>query len=129
VGPRVSGRWYTPARVSNPQDHSGRSMRGGGNGDGAGAARAAWLGVLGWAAYLACSWTWCIGMFLPVLLVRDYGIWGVVVFAVPHVVGAGAIGRVLRSRASAARVLASHKKACVAFSIVTVLFQAFFYGW
>lgn len=64
------------------------------------AARQPWWSVLGWAAYLACSWTWCIGMFLPVLLVRDYGVWGFVVFAVPNVVGAGAMGWVL-SAASA----------------------------
>ena len=25
--------------------------------------------LLGWSNYLACSWTWCIGMFLPVLFV------------------------------------------------------------
>ena len=42
-----------------------------------------WMNTLGWAAYLGMSWTWCIGMFLPVLLIRDYGIWGFVVFAVP----------------------------------------------
>lgn len=26
-----------------------------------------------WALFLASSWTWCIGMFLPVLLMRDAG--------------------------------------------------------
>ncbi|HTL30770.1 MAG TPA: hypothetical protein VL282_16180, partial [Tepidisphaeraceae bacterium] len=36
---------------------------------------------IGWAIYLGMSWTWCIGMFLPVLLVRDYGFWGWLVFA------------------------------------------------
>ena len=56
-----------------------------------------WFNVPGWAAYLACSWTWCIGMFLPVLLVRDYGVWGWIVFAVPNVLGAAAMGWVLRS--------------------------------
>ena len=40
-----------------------------------------------WAFFLACSWTWCVGMFLPVLLVRNWGIWGWVVFAVPNVIG------------------------------------------
>ncbi|MBV8780683.1 MAG: hypothetical protein JO353_04735, partial [Phycisphaerae bacterium] len=47
---------------------------------------------LGWAIFLGVSWTWCIGMYLPVLLVRDYGFWGWVVFAIPNVVGAAAMG-------------------------------------
>ncbi|MDB5302268.1 MAG: hypothetical protein JWO87_3931, partial [Phycisphaerales bacterium] len=48
------------------------------------------LFALGWGAFLACSWTWCIGMFLPVLLVRDFGEMGWLVFAAPNVVGAAA---------------------------------------
>lgn len=90
-------------------------------------AQTSWLGVLGWAAYLACSWTWCIGMFLSVLLVRDYGVWGFVVFAVPNVVGAGAMGWVLTSE-SGARIAKEHRSACGWFSVVTVAFQMFF-GW
>ena len=35
------------------------------------APRSTFLNTIGWGAYLACSWTWCIGMFLPVLLIRD----------------------------------------------------------
>ena len=88
-------------------------------------ARGSWLSVLGWAAYLACSWTWCIGMFLPVLLVRDYGIWGFVVFAVPNVVGAGAMGWVLRQGASE-ELLRRHRTAVRWFSLVTIQFQFFF---
>src|SRR4051812_22981962 len=41
-----------------------------------------------WAIFLGVSWTWVIGMFLPVLLVRDYGLLGWVVFAIPNVIGA-----------------------------------------
>jgi hypothetical protein len=48
--------------------------------------------TLGWANYLGMSWTWCIGMFLPVLLVRDYGIGAWWIFAIPNVVGAAAMG-------------------------------------
>ena len=44
-----------------------------------------------WALFLGVSWTWVIGMFLPVLLVRDYGMLGWIVFAVPNVVGAAAM--------------------------------------
>ncbi len=90
--------------------------------------RAGPLAVLGWAAYLACSWTWCIGMFLPVLLVRDFGIWGFVVFAVPNVIGAAAMGWVL-SRAGAEAIRIHHATAVRAFSVATAMFQAFFFAW
>jgi hypothetical protein len=98
------------------------------NPDATAARRTGWLSVLGWAAYLACSWTWCIGMFLPALLVRDYGVWGFVVFAVPNVIGAGAMGWVLRNGA-AERIIEKHRTACAAFSIVTIAFQMYFAGW
>jgi hypothetical protein len=81
-----------------------------------------------WAIYLAMSWTWCIGMFLPVLLVRDFGFWGWVVFAIPNVIGAGAMAWVLDGRTSAAAVRA-HSAAMRAFSFVTVIFQIFFGVW
>ena len=32
------------------------------------------LHVLAWACFLGCSWTWVIGMLLPILLVRDFGL-------------------------------------------------------
>ena len=82
--------------------------------------------TLGWAVYLACSWTWCIGMFLPALLVRDFGVWGFVVFAVPNVVGAAAMGWVLTGRHQPRALLEKHRDAVRAFAIVTVVFQAYF---
>lgn len=85
--------------------------------------------ILGWAAYLACSWTWCIGMFLPVLLVRDYGVWGFVVFAVPNVLGAAAMGWVLGRSGDAERILAGHGAALRAFSIVTCVFHGAWMIW
>jgi hypothetical protein len=90
--------------------------------------RQGWLTTLGWGAYLACSWTWCIGMFLPVLLVRDFGIWGFVVFAVPNVVGAAGMGWVLRA-SSAGEILRTHASAVRAFSEVTWAFQIYFLLW
>ncbi len=87
-----------------------------------------WGRVLGWAAYLACSWTWCIGMFLPVLLVRDYGVWGFVVFAVPNCLGAAASGIAMRP-AIEGWFLRSHGWAAQWFSLVTIGFQMFFAGW
>jgi hypothetical protein len=67
-------------------------------------------------------------MFLPVLLVRDYGVWGFVVFAVPNVVGAGAMGWVLK-RGASERIVAKHDAAQVWFMRITLAFQWFFVGW
>lgn len=84
-----------------------------------------------WAVYLGVSWTWCIGMFLPALLWRDFGPWSFVVFALPNIVGAALLGVVMRGGApEASRVfLERHRWACFAFSLVTVAFQVFFAAW
>lgn len=87
------------------------------------------LTVAGWAAYLASSWTWCIGMFLPVLLVRDFGPWAFVVFAVPNILGAAAMGWIIRSPAASADIARRHQPAIQCFSLVTVAFQVFFACW
>jgi len=85
--------------------------------------------ALRWAAFLGISWTWCIGMFLPVLLVRDYGLVAWWVFAIPNVVGAAAMGFVLRDRVHAWRVSERHLPACLWFSAVTIAFHVFFASW
>jgi uncharacterized membrane protein YiaA len=85
--------------------------------------------TLGWAIFLGVSWTWCIGMFLPVLLVREYGVWGWIVFAIPNVIGAAAMGWVLRDADASRRIVEAHAPACSAFSIVTIAFHIFFIGW
>lgn len=87
------------------------------------------LGPTGWAVYLGCSWTWCIGMFLPALLIRDLGLWGYVVFAVPNVLGAAAMGWVLKSPESSRRLVEDHKHAAVLFSQVTLLFHLYWFAW
>jgi hypothetical protein len=90
------------------------------------AVEAAGAGWLGWAAFLGASWTWCIGMFLPVLLVRDFGFWGWAVFAIPNVVGAAAMGWVIKSAQSSIEVASAHRHACQIFSAVTIAFHLFF---
>lgn len=85
--------------------------------------------TLGWAAFLGASWTWCIGMFVPVLLVRDYGRAAWLVFAVPNVIGAAAMGWVLRTRAASERLTRDHRAACWWFSTVTIGFHLFFAAW
>lgn len=87
------------------------------------------LKVLGWALYLGCSWTWCIGMFLPVLLVRDFGPSSFFVFAVPNVLGAMLMGLVLAGPGASEGFVAKHRAACGWFSAVTLAFQVFFLVW
>ena len=82
-----------------------------------------------WAALLACSWTWCIGMFLPILLYRDFGVWGFLVFAGPNIVGAAALGWVVRSREAAVRLLQTHRLAIGMFSAVTIAFHIYWLAW
>ena len=68
-------------------------------------------------------------MFLPVLLVRDMGIWGWIVFAVPNVVGAAAMGWVLSRPDQSRQMVRDHLPACAAFSAVTIAFHVFFLLW
>lgn len=82
-----------------------------------------------WAAYLGASWTWCIGMFLPVLLIRDYGPWAWVIFALPNAVGAAAMGWVMRSHEQSRQYTVDHASAGRLFSFVTIAFQLFFSIW
>jgi hypothetical protein len=87
------------------------------------------LTILLWSLFLGMSWTWCIGMFLPVILVREFGLAGWIVFAIPNVLGAAAMGWVLRTRESSIRLVQNHRLACLTFSYVTVAFHLFFIGW
>jgi hypothetical protein len=79
--------------------------------------------------YLGCSWTWVIGMFLPVLLVRDYGFWGWVAFAVPNVIGAAAMGFILASPQRSLAVVARHEPACRWFSRITIAYHLLMLPW
>src|SRR5205814_8241141 len=81
---------------------------------------------LGWAIYLGMSWTWCIGMFLPVLIMREYGIAGWFVFAIPNVLGAAAMGWILKDSTRSYSVALAHEHATAAFSLLTIAFHAFF---
>ncbi len=82
-----------------------------------------------WGAYLACSWTWCIGMFLPALLLRDMGWAGFWIFAVPNVVGAAMMGWILPSRVDSVRFVEKHSGAVWWFSAITLAFHMFWLLW
>lgn len=68
-------------------------------------------------------------MFLPVLLVRDFGAWGFLAFAVPNVLGAAAMGLVLSAPGDSERMVAKHWRAMSFFSLVTASFQVYFLLW
>ncbi len=87
------------------------------------------LRIIAWAIFLATSWTWCIGMYLPVLLLRELGFWGFVIFAVPNVIGAASLGWVFRNQQANRRMVERHETACISFSLVTIAFHAFFAAW
>ena len=82
-----------------------------------------------WACYLGCSWTWVIGMFLPIMLLRDFGVWGWVAFAVPNVVGAAAMGVVLRRPETSLALVREHGWAMRWFAGVTIAYQVYVVFW
>lgn len=68
-------------------------------------------------------------MFLPVILMRDYGPWSFAVFAIPNVVGAALMGVVLMQPGASRSLLLRHTAAIRLFSLVTLAFQWFFAIW
>ncbi len=82
-----------------------------------------------WGAYLACSWTWCIGMFFPALLLRDMGWSGFLIFAIPNVLGAAAMGWFIRSKIDSVRFVENHPTAIWWFSTITLIFHVFWILW
>ncbi|MEM1097542.1 MAG: hypothetical protein AAGH92_02015 [Planctomycetota bacterium] len=82
-----------------------------------------------WGCFLGCSWTWVIGMVFPVLLLRDYGLWGWVAFAVPNVLGAAAMGFVLATPDVARNIWSKHRTMVRWFSDVTLAYHVFVLMW
>ena len=90
--------------------------------------RASVLGTLGWGLYASSSWTWCIGMFLPIVLMKYLGWAGFLIFAIPNILGVVAFGYLFDAEASR-RLLTRHRPAIRVFSVVTVAYQLFFVAW
>lgn len=84
--------------------------------------------TLGWGLYCASSWTWCIGMFLPIMMLRRFGWPGFLVFAIPNVIGLIAFGYLFDVEKARA-ALQRHRLAMRFFSLATVAFQLFFITW
>ena len=82
--------------------------------------------TVAWGIFCACSWTWCIGMFLPVLMLDRYGWTGFWGFLVPNVLGCSAMGYFLRTGGRHASMKPAHQTAGRWFSTVTVAYHLFF---
>lgn len=82
--------------------------------------------TIAWGLFLASSWTWCIGMFLPRLLIERFGWPGFFAFAVPNIAGVVAFGYAIRSAARSRRLIDEHGRAMLWFSIVTITYHVFF---
>ena len=81
-----------------------------------------------WGLFCTSSWTWCIGMYLPFIMLRLWGWPGFWAFFVPNVLGCALFGFVLDADRSR-RVVAQLGWACALFSAVTVAYQCWFAGW
>ncbi|MBL9119261.1 MAG: hypothetical protein JNL80_05020 [Phycisphaerae bacterium] len=82
-------------------------------------------GTVGWGLFCTSSWTWCIGMYLPIILVRHWGWPGFWVFAILNVLGCAGFGYWC-SRERSERLCREHAGAMVLFSGVTIAYQVFF---
>ena len=82
-----------------------------------------------WGVFLGCSWTWIIGMIFPALLLRDYGLYGWFVFAIPNVLGAALMGLVLYRPQWSVNIVTNHRVACQNFTVITVAYHLFVVAW
>lgn len=85
--------------------------------------------IVGWGLFCACSWTWVIGMYLPRIMGERYGWTGLLVFAIPNVLGCAAFGWVIRSAAASRRYAAVHARLLAWFAAATVGFHLLFFAW
>jgi hypothetical protein len=77
---------------------------------------------------LATSWTWCIGMFAPIVIGQLMGWPGIVAFAIPNILGCALFGY-LRSAERSREETRDHATMMAFFSAATIAYQVFFAGW
>ena len=83
------------------------------------------LRTIGWGLFCTSSWTWCIGMWLPMIVIARWGWPGFWVFAVPNVLGCAAMGYIVGSRDRSVELVKSHRGPMRWFSVFTIGFQLF----
>ncbi len=81
--------------------------------------------TIGWGLFCTSSWTWCIGMWLPLLLIDRWGWPGFWLFAIPNVLGCAAMGYIVGSRERSKHLVSRHRGAMRWFSCITIAFQLF----
>ena len=64
-------------------------------------------------------------MYLPIIMLRQFGWWGFLVFAIPNVLGCAAFGYILKQTTSQQLVL-KHGSAMRWFSFIVVVYHMFF---
>jgi hypothetical protein len=82
--------------------------------------------TIGWGLYGAASWTWCIGLFLPTILMQWFGWSGFLLIAIPNVVGATAMGLLLGSPSASRNLCTRHPQAIGLFVSLTIAFHLLF---
>jgi len=84
------------------------------------------LRSIGWSFYATSSWTWCIGLFLPVILMQWFGWYGFLLITIPNCIGAAAMGILLGSPEESRRFVQRHRMTMWWFVMITVAFHLFF---
>ena len=84
------------------------------------------LRSIGWSLYAASSWTWCIGLFLPAILLQWFGWPGFLMIAIPNCIGAAAMGLFLGSPGASRRFCTRHHTAIGSFVGLTIAFHLIF---
>ena len=72
---------------------------------------------------------WCIGLFYPVLLYRDFGPPTLLLFTIPNILGAVFVPWMIKNADSSKIFIRQHSFACQAFSFITIIFQFYFILW
>ncbi|MCH7546582.1 MAG: hypothetical protein IID30_09310 [Planctomycetes bacterium] len=67
-------------------------------------------------------------MYLPALMLERFGWPGLLIFAIPNILGCAAFGYILKNRERSLALVLKHRKAMKCFSLVTIAYHVFFIG-
>ena len=81
--------------------------------------------TIGWGLFCTSSWTWCIGMWLPVIVIERWGWPGFWAFAISNILGCTLMGYVVGSRSRSEQLVKDHRGPMRWFSVFTIAFQLF----
>ena len=84
---------------------------------------------IGWGLYLSTSWTWCIGMWAPIIALSWFGWTGFFIFLIPNVLGTMFFGLATKTTESSKTFVENHKSFILAFSTGILVFHFFWISW